>query len=62
MREESNDKEDKLEENNEPAVKTSKAAMSTKSERSLVVEAACPLRQMPGHTGYLTFAVLYPYL
>ena len=61
MREEFNDKEDKLEENNEPAVKL-KAPMSTKSERSVVIEAACPLRQMPGHTGYLTFAVLYPYL
>lgn len=53
-------KEEELEANNELEVKRPKLAMSTRSEGAVDIVAACPLRQMPGHTGYLTFAVLYP--
>ena len=35
-------------------------AMSMRSERTIDIVAARPIKQMPGHTGYLTFAVLYP--
>lgn len=53
--------EDTVETDNEPdEVKRRRAAISTKSERTVGIVAACPMRQIPGHTGYLTFAVLYP--
>ena len=40
--------------------KRTPVAMSMRSERTIDLVAARPIKQMPGHTGYLTFAVLYP--
>ena len=39
--------------------RTCVATCTTKSEKTELVTAR-PTKQMPGHTGYLTFAALYP--
>ena len=55
---ENNDEKDKVETSN--VVRRPRVAMSRKSEGIVDIVAACPMKQTPGHTGYLTFAVLYP--
>ncbi|XP_028405344.1 tRNA (adenine(58)-N(1))-methyltransferase catalytic subunit TRMT61A-like [Dendronephthya gigantea] len=42
------------------AINNSRRVVSRKCKQTLDILAACPVRQTPGHTGYLTFAVLYP--
>jgi hypothetical protein len=41
-------------------VRRQPVATSKRSERTIDIVAAYPMKQTPGHTGYLTFAVLYP--
>lgn len=47
-------------EESDNVVNKSRLAVSKKRKQTLDILAACPVRQTPGHTGYLTFAVLYP--